>query len=187
MFNNMDAIFEHVDNLMNSGVYLTIGIISLIVLILGFIADGIFEAFEFGDGPLSITTLGAFGSMLGFIGFAVTSWGGSNELALLIGSIVGILAAVGAWGLSHFFKKASSSSSISTASIAGEEATVTLRIPGGDNPGEIAYYRGGMRHSYTAYSKKKIASGETVRITTIRGETSVNVEAVKKENKTETI
>lgn len=180
----MDTFFGALDNLMNSGVYLTIGVISLIVLIIGFIADGIFEALDFGDGPLSITTLGAFGSMLGFIGFAVSSWGGSNEMALLIGSVVGILAAVGAWWLSSIFKRTSSSASISNSTLEGKKATVTLRIPGGDNPGEIAYYSGGMRHSYTAYSKKKINSGETVKILSVRSENSVNVELFTEEDMT---
>jgi hypothetical protein len=170
----------------SQSVFLTIGIISLAVLVVAFLLDGLFEFFDFGDGPLSLTTLGAFGSLFGFIGYASTGFGASAPIAALIGAVAGLLGAVGAWGLSLFFKKTSSTASVSIATLVGAKGTVTLRIPGGENPGEIAYIHNGIRHNYIAYSTEAIPSGTPVKITAIRGGNAVNVEPVSSETTTET-
>lgn len=175
-----DPAIEWLQSSMQSSTFLTIGVISLVVLIVGFIADGIFDAFDFGDGPLSLTTLGAFGAMFGFVGFSAIGFGANVQTAILIGAVIGILGAVGAWSLSKIFKKTSSSASISSSSTVGSKATVTLRIPENGGAGEIAYFSGGMRHTFIAYSKEAIPNGETVIIESLRSGNSVNV--VKEEN-----
>ena len=171
-----DSFFDWMSTSMQSSTFLTIGVISLVVLVIGFFLDGIFDAFDFGDGPLSLTTLGAFGAMFGFVGFSAIGFGASAQVAALYGLGIGLLGAVGAWALSKVFKKTSSSASVSTEGIVGQKATVTLRIPGGEGAGEIAVSAGGMRHTYIAYSAEFVPSGATVTISSMRSGNSVNVD-----------
>lgn len=175
----LDDLMNWAENSMSLGFFLILGVVFLILLVVAFILDGAFELFDLGDGPLSLTTLAAFGTLFGFSGFAAMGFGASTGVATLVGAIIGAIGGVGAWGLSWFFKKSSTSSTVSVNSVQGAEATVTLRIPGGDTPGEIAHLSSGMRHSYIAYARTPIQSGETVIIETIRGGNAVNVKPLQ--------
>lgn len=177
----MNEVIETVNSSVGPVVWLVAGIAFFIVLVLGFALDGLFDMFELGDGILSVTTIGAFGATLGFVGFIMTSSGASDGAALLVGVLSGLVASVAVWGLSKVFENASSSASESMDSLIGREAVVSLRILDDGNPGEVSYLAAGIRQHSAAYSTTSIAAGETVIITALRGESSVNVELASKE------
>lgn len=175
----MGGILNWVTDFLSQNVFLGIGIIGLIVLIIASILDGVIDALDSGDGPFSLITISLFGSVFGFVGWSAIGFGASTGTAALIAAIVGLLAAVGSWGVSLIFKKASSTSSISTESIVGQTATLSLGIRDSTTAGELAYYSGGNRHDYIAYSNESIPAGTVVRITSVRSGNSVQVESVE--------
>ena len=180
----MEQIFEWFSNTSPAGAFLVIGIIGIVLLIISFLIDGIFEALDFGDGPLSLTTLAAFGALFGFVGYTVVAAGGTPLIAAFAGAGVGVLGGIGAFFLSRSFKNSTSSASIASEGLAGEEAYVTLRIPGGENLGEIAFSRGGHRYTFSARAEESITIGSKVTVLATITDSSVMVEKIKEENQT---
>ncbi len=173
----MDQIFSWLNTAQASGTFLTIAIISLVVLIIAILIDGIFDFL--GGGAIPLEALGAFGTLFGFIGFACIGGGVSIGAATTIGGIIGIIGAVGAWWFGRWFKKGSDTNSATdTKTIVGREAIVTLRIPGGSDLGEIALSQNDLRVTFSAMADTIITAGSTVEITAVISETSVKVKAV---------
>ena len=178
----MDGLLEWFDTTTTGGTFLVIGIVGVTLLLLSFVLEGIFEAFDFGDGPLSLTTIAAFGAVFGFVGYASVGAGASPALATFAGAVTGLLGGVGAWRFAKFFENSSSSASIRSDSLTGELAMVILRINGGDSLGEVALMQNGIRHTFAAMSAEPIAVGTKVSIVATISDSSVMVEAVKAEN-----
>lgn len=174
----MEAFFEWFSTSTAGGVFLTIAIVSIILLVLSVVLDGVFDFLEFGDGPLSLTTIAAFGSTFGFGGYATIGAGGTPAFAVGIGTAVGVSGGVIAWLLTRSFSNSTSSAAISTSTIEGTEAYVVLRVPGDDNLGEISFSRDGHRYSFAARSKELIPEGQKVKIVSVLSESSVFVEAI---------
>jgi len=178
----MDGLLEWFDTATTGGTFLIIGIIAVVLLVLSFALEGIFEAFDFGDGPLSLTTISAFGAVFGFVGYASVGAGASPALATLAGALTGVLGGFGAWRFAKFFENSSSSASIRSDSLTGEFAMVILRINGGDSLGEVALMQNGIRHTFAAMSAEPIAVGTKVVIIATISDSSVMVETIKTEN-----
>lgn len=162
-------------SLIAGGIFLVIGIVGGVLLLLSFILDGIFDAFDFGDGPLSLTTIAAFTSIFGFTSFALVGAGLSTSLAGGLGAVAGVLGGAAAWWLSRLIRNAESTTSVSSDELVGAEAGVVLAIPAG-GLGEVALVRHGERVSLSATSAVAIPRGSRVIIAQTITATSVRVE-----------
>jgi len=167
-------------SLVEGTVFLIIGIVGAILLLISILLDGIFDFFDFGDGPLSLTTIAAFTALFGFTAFAAVGGGLSTSLASVIGAAAGVLGGALAWWLSRLIRSAESSTTVSSDQLVGNEASVVLGIPAG-GLGEIALVRNGERVSLAASADEAIARGARVRIVQTLTATSVRVEMIPEE------
>lgn len=175
----MDAVLNWFERLLDGslvegGVFLAIGIVGGVLLLISLVLDGIFDVLDFGDGPLSLTTIAAFTSIFGFTAFACTGAGMSGASASLLGALAGVVGGALAWWLSRLIRGAESSTAISGDELVGSEASVVLGIPAG-GLGEVALIRHGERVSLSATSETALPRGSRVRIERIITATSVSV------------
>lgn len=175
----MDAFFEWFSTSTASGVFLTIALVGIVLLVISVLLDGVFDFLDFGDGPLSLTTISAFGSIFGFAGYATIGAGGTTTAAAIVGLLAGVAGGLLAWWLTKSFSNSSTSAAINTDTITGTEAYVILRIPGDDGLGEISFSRSGHRFTFAARATNPIATGSKVKIVSVLSESSVMVEEIK--------
>lgn len=177
----MDGIVGWIEQLFEGsiagGIFLIIGIVGAVLLLLSVLLDGIFDFFDFGDGPLSLTTIAAFTAIFGFTAFATVGAGADTALASVIGALAGLVGGVLAWWLSRAIRRAESTTAVTTTDLVGSEASVVLPIPQG-GLGEIALVRHGERVSLSATADTAIPRGARVRIAQTLTSTSVRVEPV---------
>lgn len=178
----MDGIMNWLDRLIDGsllagGVFLLIGIIGAVLLLLSLILDGIFDAFDFGDGPLSLTTIAAFTAIFGFTAFASVGAGMDTPVAAVVGGLAGLVGGAAAWWLTRLIRGAESTTALSNDDFVGSVGSVVLAIPEG-GLGEVAITRHGERVSLAATAAAPIARGSAVRIVQTITSTSVRVEAV---------
>lgn len=164
-------------SLFEGSIFLVIGIAGALLLIVSVMLDGIFEIFDFGDGPLSLTTIAAFTALFGFAAFATIGAGAPSSVAAIVGGIAGLLGGALAWWLSRLIRGAESTTSVSSGDLVGSEASVVLAIPAG-GLGEVALVRHGERVSLAATAESAIPRGARVRIAQTLTATSVLVEPV---------
>lgn len=161
--------------IVGQGSFLIIGIIGITLLLISVLLDGVFDLFDLGDGPLSLTTIAGFIATFGFVGLIATSMGASIPVASLSGALVGLMGGLGAWGLSRSFKKADSTMGISVSTLEGRTATVILPIKDG-NLGEISFHSNGLNQTFSAKAKENLEVGDKVTITGVLSNSSVFVE-----------
>ncbi len=171
----IDRLFD--GSLFAGGVFLVIGIAGAVLLLISLLLDGIFDLFDFGDGPLSLTTIAAFTAIFGFAAFATTGAGAPTSVAALVGAIAGVVGGIGAWWLSRLIRRAESNAAVSSDELVGAEASVVLGIPLG-GLGEVALVRHGERVSLAASADTALERGARVRIVQTLTSTSVRVEPV---------
>ncbi|WP_042544941.1 hypothetical protein [Leucobacter komagatae] len=165
-------------SLLAGGIFLVIGVVGGVLLLLSLVLDGIFDAFDFGDGPLSLTTIAAFTAIFGFTAFGLVGVGVATPIAGLLGAAAGVLGGAAAWWLSKVIRSAESSTAVTGDELVGSEAGVVLAIPAG-GLGEVALVRHGERVSLAATADAAIARGTTVRIVQTITATSVRVEVAQ--------
>ncbi|MGO3834331.1 MAG: hypothetical protein ACTJGT_10225 [Microbacteriaceae bacterium] len=174
MIDWINALFD--GTLYAGGVFLVIGIVGVVVLLFSFLLDGVFDLFDGGDGPLSLTTVGAFATLFGFTAFGCVGAGVPVGIAALLGAIAGVLGGFGAWWLTRSLRNDQSNTSVTTSSLVGETGMVVLAIPGGSGFGEIALTKHGERVSLSATAAEDISRGTQVIIVHTLSATSVAVE-----------
>jgi hypothetical protein len=158
--------------------FIVIGIVASILLVISLILDGIFDWLNFGDGPLSLTTIGAFGALFGWVGYAAYGFGAPAQVAALIGAGVGLAGGIGAFFLSKFFQNSTSSATFAATELVSETAVVIRSIPDGDSSGEVALTRNGQRVTMRAKAAGAIPVGRKVQIIESLSPTSVLVEDI---------
>lgn len=164
-------------SLFAGGVFLVIGIVGAILLVISVLLDGIFDVLDFGDGPLSLTTIAAFTAIFGFAAFATVGAGASTGVGAVVGAIAGLAGGALAWWLSRLIRNAESNMAVTAGELVGSEASVVLAIPAG-GLGEVALVRHGERVSLSATSETAVARGTRVRISQTLTATSVVVEPI---------
>lgn len=179
----MSAIMDWLNRLLDGsflagGIFLIIGVIGAVLLLISLVLDGIFDAFDFGDGPLSLTTIAAFTAIFGFSAFALVGAGLPTPLAGVLGAVAGAAGGAAAWWLTRLIRSAESSTAVSGDELVGSTAGVVLAIPAG-GLGEVALVRNGERVSLSASADTAIARGAQVRIAQSITATSVRVEPVE--------
>ncbi|MBU3995232.1 MAG: hypothetical protein KKF42_05580 [Actinobacteria bacterium] len=175
--NDIVSWFERLidGSLVAGGIFLIIGIAGAILLLISVLLDGVFDFFDFGDGPLSLTTIAAFTAIFGFTAFATVGAGASTPVGAVVGSVAGVLGGAIAWWLSRAIRRAESTTSVTADELVGAEASVVLAIPAG-GLGEVALVRHGERISLSATADAPIARGARVRVAQTLTATSVHVE-----------
>lgn len=178
----MDGVMNWIERLLDGsmfagGIFLVIGIVGGVLLLVSLLLDGIFDAFDFGDGPLSLTTIAAFTAIFGFTAFASVGAGMSTPVAAVVGALAGLLGGIAAWWLSRFIRSAESTTAVSGSDLVGSEGAVVLAIPAG-GLGEVAVIRNGERISLSATAEEPIARGAAVRVVRTITSTSVGVEPI---------
>ncbi|WP_336660525.1 hypothetical protein [Leucobacter sp. USHLN153] len=168
-------------SLFDGGTFLIIGIAGGVLLLISLLLDGIFDAFDFGDGPLSLTTIAAFTAIFGFAAFASIGAGMSTPIATTVGALAGLLGGAAAWWLSRAIRGAESNTAVSGSDLVGSTGSVVLAIPA-SGLGEVAIVRHGERISLSASADTPIPRGALVRVTQTVTSTSVRVEAVRPES-----
>lgn len=161
---------------LQGGAFLLIGIVGAVLLLLSVVLDGIFDLFDFGDGPLSLTTIAAFTAIFGFAAFAMVGAGATPVVAGVVGAVAGIAGGAVAWWLARVVRNAESNTSVTSEELVGAHASVVLAIPA-SGLGEVALTRHGERVSLAASSAPglPIARGAQVVITQTLTATSVVV------------
>jgi len=172
----IESLFD--GSLVEGGVFLVIGIVGAVLLLISIALDGIFDVFDFGDGPLSLTTIAAFTAIFGFASFAMVGAGASATVAGVVGALAGIAGGAIAWWLSRLVRNAESNTSVSSGDLIGDEASVVLAIPEG-GLGEVALVRHGERVSLSATAATAIPRGTRVRVVQTLTATSVVVELIE--------
>ena len=167
-------------SLFAGGIFLVIGIVGAILLILSVILDGIFEVFDFGDGPLSLTTIAAFTAIFGFAAFATVGAGASAGVAGVVGAVAGAAGGAAAWWMTRAIRGAESTTAVTSDELVGSEASVVLAIPAA-GLGEVALVRHGERVSLSATAQTPIARGARVRVVQTLTATSVQVAPIHPE------
>jgi hypothetical protein len=162
-------------SLFAGGTFLVIGIVGGLLLVISVVLDGVFEVFDFGDGPLSLTTIAAFTAIFGFAAFATVGAGAGTGLAATVGAVSGLAGGAAAWWLSRLIRSAESTTAVTSNELVGIEASVVLAIPQG-GLGEVALVRHGERVSLAASATETIARGTRVRVIQTLTATSVLVE-----------
>ena len=178
----MDGIASWIERLFDGslfagGIFLVIGIVGALLLIISVVLDGVFDFFDFGDGPLSLTTIAAFTAIFGFAAFATVGAGASAGVGAVVGAVAGVAGGAIAWWLSRAIRSAESTTAVTATELIGTEASVVLAIPAG-GLGEVALVRRGARVSLAATSTEAIPRGTRVRVTQTLTATSVAVEPV---------
>lgn len=176
----MDGILNWIErltdgSLFSGGIFLIIGVVGAVLLLISLLLDGIFDAFDFGDGPLSLTSIAAFTAIFGFTAFASVGAGVATPVAALLGGLAGVVGGAAAWWLSRLIRGAESTTAVSGDELIGATAAVVLAIPAA-GLGEVALTRHGERVSLSAASDVPIARGAAVRIVQVITSTSVRVE-----------
>lgn len=176
----MDGILNWIERLTDGsmiagGIFLIIGVVGAVLLLISLLLDGIFDALDFGDGPLSLTSIAAFTAIFGFTAFASVGAGVATPIAALLGGLAGVVGGAAAWWLSRLIKGAESTTAVSGDELVGATAAVVLAIPA-SGLGEVALTRHGERVSLAASAEVPIARGEAVRIVQVITSTSVRVE-----------
>lgn len=176
----MDGIMNWLDRLTDGsmfagGIFLIIGVVGAVLLLISLLLDGIFDALDFGDGPLSLTSIAAFTAIFGFTAFASVGAGVATPVAALLGGLAGIVGGAAAWWLSRLIRGAESTTAVSGDELVGAIAAVVLAIPVA-GLGEVALTRHGERVSLAASADIAIARGSAVRIVQVITSTSVRVE-----------
>lgn len=158
--------------------FLIVGVLGAVLLLISLLLDGIFDFFDFGDGPLSLTTIAAFTTLFGFTAFGLVSAGVATPWAAFWGAGAGLGGGVLAWWVARFMRKSESSTAVSGSDLIGKEAMVVLAIPANNGFGEIALTMHGERVSMTASAGQAVARGEKVVIVENLSATAVLVQKV---------
>lgn len=182
----MDGIMDWVGRLLDGslfagGIFLVVGVLGAVLLLISLLLDGIFDALDFGDGPLSLTTIAAFTAIFGFAAFGCVGAGVSTGGAAVLGALAGLLGGAAAWWLSRLIRGAESTTAVSSDDLVGLEGAVVLDIPAA-GLGEVAITRHGERISLSAVADRPIPRGAAVRITQTVTSTSVRVAPVNDVN-----
>ncbi|MDO5675989.1 MAG: hypothetical protein Q4G35_00610 [Propionibacteriaceae bacterium] len=155
-----------------------VGIVLVVVsLIVGDVLDGVLDL-DFLDNDLfSISSLSAFIGAFGFGGALGLALVDNMVVAVVMGLIVGALAAWGAVRLTKALKRSEDAASFRSDAMIGHSGRVITAIPEGGY-GEISISVGGHVRKIAAKAQAPVASGDEVWVSAILSPTAVEVTPV---------
>lgn len=158
--------------------FLVIGIIGATFLLLSFLLDGIFEAFDFDildNGILSTVSLAVFTSVFGFVGWIGVTLGWSMIANISIGFMGGAVAGIVIGVIMKYLRESSQADgAYSVETLVGKTARVTSGAGAGEY-GTITVTFQGMNESLGAVSTRKLVVGQEVIIEAVLSHSSVKV------------
>ncbi|WP_040283112.1 hypothetical protein [Tessaracoccus massiliensis] len=146
----------------------------LVSLLLGDLVDGLFDLNTLGGDLFSVSSISAFVGAFGFGGALGLAAFDNTIIAVIIGLVVGALAAWGALRLTRALKSGESAASFRSDSMIGHPARVITAIPEGGY-GEISISVGGHVRKISAKSELPVAYGDEVWVSAILSPTAVEV------------
>ena len=161
--------------------FLVIGFVGLLLLVLSYVLEGLFEAAdgtgaELLGGALSVPVLAAFVSMLGFAGAIVTA---ATPLgtgpATLVGAVAGLGAGWLAWRLNRALSQGQTSAAPSDVELVGSAGTMVTPVTTAGGYGEVLVRVAGQRIKYTARSSQPVQLGARVEVAAVLSATAVEV------------
>lgn len=165
-------------------VFLVIGGIGvalvLLALVIGDLLDGLFHLDALGGDLFSVTSIAAFVGAFGFGGAIGLSLSGNITIGVLVGLVIGGLAAWGAVSLTRMLKRGEDAASFRSDSMIGHPGQVITAIPA-DGYGEIRISAGGHVRKFSAKAALPIDSGQEVWVSAILSPTAVEVTPVTPE------
>lgn len=161
-------------------IFITLGVVGLVLLVLSFIFDGLLDAFDFdfgADGILSVTSVLGFISAFGFAGWlSLSAISDSFGVAVLVGIVAGVVVGVGT-GLAMRYLKNSETGSVDRNDLVGEVGTA-LHNAAANTYFEFMVYHHGMRSKITAFADVDVKRGQQLKITNVVSSTQVQVTPV---------
>ena len=142
-------------------------------LILGDVLEGVLHLDALDNDLFSVSTLAAFVGSFGFGGAIGLALSDNLPLALVVGVVIGLLAAAGAWRLTRALRR-DDATSFSATSLIGHTASVITAIPS-DGYGEVRLNVGGHVRKYAARCARPVAAGEAVWVSAVVSPTAVAV------------
>lgn len=187
----MEMLNSFTEGSATATLFLTVGILATIVLIFTFVLDGILEAFDIGDGPLSISVMSSFVALFGFVSFAaITAYDTSVLTAVIAGAIAGLLAGVFAFMVTQFLRNSEHSDSAGVSEFIGRKGKLTYGIRAKDNGtmsyGEVSLYLRGNKYVFSATAEEEIPKDTEVEIAEQRSDTLMLVKPVATSETSET-
>ena len=158
-------------------VFLTIGVIGIVLLLLALIADdffdGMFEALGGGEWFTGAALAGFLGGV-GFVGAGVLAVTANTCPAVAIGVVAGLALGFAVGWVTLALRNASSGSTPTTASLVGLTGTVVNDIPE-QGFGVLSVVNAGHLTRLNARSIEALPSGTPVTVTDVLSPTSVKV------------
>jgi membrane protein implicated in regulation of membrane protease activity len=161
--------------------FLAVGALGMLLLFLTVVADGVFDAFDLGDGLLSGPAIAAFLTSFGFGGGLALYLGTNPPVAVAAGlgsgAAVGAVVSYAARSLMDMPTDATPSS----GDLPGKRATVVSDISGG-GLGEVSLNLAGqpVKLSARSSSGEDLPAGTAVVVTAALSPTAVSVERALK-------
>lgn len=149
-------------------------VLVLLALIIGDLLDGLFHLDVLGGDLFSFSSIAAFVGSFGFggaLGLGLTS---SPLAGVVIGLVIGSLAAWGAVALTKALKSGEDAAGFRSESMIGHSGIVITPIPG-EGYGEIRLSVGGHVRKLSAKSAQPVAAGQEVWVSSILSPTAVEV------------
>lgn len=144
-----------------------IGIVGIIVLILSLILNGLFDAFNLGDGPLSITSISIFATFFGLISFvSMFTFHASASMSAFVGSLSGFGAGLLSWLVMRKVSRIEDTDVFRFSDLKDTKGYVVIPIPDDNGLGEIVVSHKGYDRHVPARSKtgEKIPYGASVNV-----------------------
>lgn len=166
---------------------LAVVVIQLLMTLIGFDSDS-FDV-ELGDfdpasgiGLFSSQTLGAFFLAFGWVGVAALKQGASIVLSTMIASGFGLASMAAMLVLLRAMLRMQSKGNLDYSSVIGQEGTVYVTIPGGDEDGGGQIQINIQGRFRTASARKvtpgALKPGQRVKVTGVNGPASFTVEPI---------
>lgn len=155
--------------------FLIIGGIGMAVLVVSLLIGEVFDAEGMFDSDIfSIASASAFTGALGFSGAAVQSATDSTLAAIVVGVVVGVVFAAFTVWLTRRVRGLTTSGTVSTPALVGQEARVLTPIPA-DGYGQVTLRVAGHRVTYSAKSLVALEAGQRVWVSNVLSATALEV------------
>ena len=146
----------------------------LLALIIGDVLDGLFHLDVLGGDLFSFSSIAAFVGAFGFGGALGLALIDNTLVAVIVGVVIGALAAWGAVSLTKALKSGENEASFRSDSMIGHAGQVITAIPEGGY-GEIRISVGGHVRKLSAKSVLPVDAGQEVWVSSILSPTAVEV------------
>lgn len=149
----------------------------MLALVLGDLLDGVLHLDALDNDLFSVSSMAAFIGSFGFGGAIGLALSDNLVIAVIVGAVVGLAAALGAVRLTRALHR-DDATSFSASALIGHPALVITAIPE-DGYGEVRLHVGGHVRKYAARCTRPVAAGDEVWVSAVLSPTAVTVMPVQ--------